>query len=80
MEALIRLKKQLEIDYLKTKSYEEINEMFNLLNDKINSYKNIDDILNCIATYDKEASLEEKGRYFEIIQKDVIKSLTLKDK
>src|SRR5690554_2891714 len=29
------LKKQLEIDFLKTKTYEEINDMFNQLNDKL---------------------------------------------
>jgi len=29
------LKKQLEVDFLKTKTYEEINDMFNQLNDKL---------------------------------------------
>jgi len=31
----------------------------------------INDILNCILKFDKSANLEEKGRYFETIQKDV---------
>jgi hypothetical protein len=75
MEALIRLKKQMEIDFLKSKSYEEINDMFNKLNDKLNAYKVKDDILNCIAIYDKTAPIEEKGRYFEVIQNSVIKAL-----
>jgi hypothetical protein len=32
-----------------------------------------EDIINCIINYDKTASLEEKGRYFETIQRDLIK-------
>lgn len=35
MNALLELKKQMEIDFLKTKTYEEINDMFNQLNDKL---------------------------------------------
>ncbi|MFH2029685.1 MAG: hypothetical protein ABIJ40_03545 [Bacteroidota bacterium] len=31
----------------------------------------INDILNCIAKFDKSASLEIKGRYFETIQRDI---------
>jgi len=31
----------------------------------------INDLLNCILKFDNSASLEEKGRYFETIQKDV---------
>lgn len=33
--------------------------------------KELLDILQCISVYDKTASLEEKGKYFEVIQKDV---------
>jgi hypothetical protein len=72
---LIKLKEQMEIDFLKTKSYEEINIMFNTLNDKLMSYEKKDDILDCIARYDDTAPIEEKGRYFEVIQKDVRKLL-----
>jgi hypothetical protein len=35
MNALLELRKQMEIDFLKTKTYEEINDMFNQLNDKL---------------------------------------------
>jgi hypothetical protein len=35
MNALIELRKQMEIDFLKTKTYEEINDMFNQINDKL---------------------------------------------
>ena len=35
MTALLELKKQMEIDFLKTKTYEEINDMFNQMNDKL---------------------------------------------
>jgi len=35
MNALLELKKQMEIDFLKTKTYEEINDMFNQMNDKL---------------------------------------------
>lgn len=37
--------------------------------------KEIKDILHCISIYDATASHKEKGRYFEIIQKDVIKAI-----
>ena len=39
METLSRLRKQMEIDFLKTKTYEEINDMFNQLNEKLNFSK-----------------------------------------
>ena len=35
MNALLKLRKQMEVDFLKTKTYEEINDMFNQLNDKL---------------------------------------------
>ena len=35
MNALLELRKQMEIDFLKTKTYEEINDMFNELNHKL---------------------------------------------
>jgi hypothetical protein len=35
MNALLELRKQMEIDFLKTKTYEEINDMFNQMNDKL---------------------------------------------
>lgn len=35
MNPLLELRKQMEIDFLKTKTYEEINDMFNKLNDKL---------------------------------------------
>lgn len=35
MNALLELRKQMEVDFLKTKTYEEINYMFNQLNDKL---------------------------------------------
>ena len=35
MNALLELRKQMEVDFLKTKTYEEINDMFNQLNDKL---------------------------------------------
>lgn len=35
MKALLELRKQIEIDFLKTKTYEEINDMFNQLKDKL---------------------------------------------
>lgn len=34
-KALIRMKKHLEIEFLKSKSYEEINDMFNELSRKL---------------------------------------------
>ncbi len=36
------------------------------------------DILNCIAGFDKDASIEEKGRYFELIQRDIVNYLKTK--
>ena len=39
-KALFRLKKQMEIDFLKTKTYEEINDMFNQLSDKLRIAEN----------------------------------------
>jgi hypothetical protein len=35
MKALLKLRTQMEIDFLKTKTYEEINDMFNQLKDKL---------------------------------------------
>jgi len=35
MSTLLELRRQMEIDYLKTKTYEEINDMFNQMNDKL---------------------------------------------
>lgn len=35
MNVLLELRKQMEIDFLKTKTYEEINDMFNQLNNKL---------------------------------------------
>lgn len=32
---MLELIKQMEVDFLKTKTYEEINDMFNQLNDKL---------------------------------------------
>ncbi len=35
MNAMIALQKQMEVDFLKTKTYEEINDMFNQIHDKL---------------------------------------------
>lgn len=35
MSLLLKLREQMEIDFLKSKTYEEINDMFNLLNGKL---------------------------------------------
>lgn len=35
MNALLELRKQMEIDFLKTQTYEEINDMFNQLKEKL---------------------------------------------
>ena len=35
-------------------------------------------ILNCIISFDKTTSLEAKGRYFEVIQRDIEKYLKSK--
>lgn len=35
MNALLKLKEEMEIEFLKSKTYTEINEMFNELNDKL---------------------------------------------
>ena len=35
MKALLKLRTQMEIDFLKTKTYEEINDMFNQLKNKL---------------------------------------------
>ena len=39
MNNLLSLKNRMEIDFLKTKSYEEINDMFNSLNNDLKSAK-----------------------------------------
>jgi hypothetical protein len=36
----------------------------------LQSYDNLADLINCIKSYDKTAPLEEKGRYFEAIQRE----------
>ena len=35
MNELLKLRQQMEIDFLKTKTYEEINDMFNEMNGKL---------------------------------------------
>lgn len=35
----------------------------------------LNDILTCISIFDPSETLKNKGRYFEVIQKDVIKLL-----
>lgn len=35
MNALLELRKQMEVEFLKTKTYDEINDMFNQLNYKL---------------------------------------------
>lgn len=41
-------------------------------NDNLEQFtKEIIDIINCIKLYDHTAPLEEKGKYFEVIQKDL---------
>lgn len=52
-----------QVEYLKNKF--SLNNEFNM--------EEIKDILECIAIFDNNETLENKGRYFEIIQKDVQK-------
>ena len=43
--------------------------------DELEQQAELCDILNCISKFDSTESLENKGRYFEVIQKDIRKYL-----
>ena len=65
MNGLLKLKEKMEIDFLKSKTYTEINEMFNELNDKLEIAQaelnklRLDDVIKCDC-----CDSEIKGDYF----------------
>ena len=55
IEAALRIKESVEIEFLKSKTYTEINQMFNQLNDKLQS--------------EKQHTVELKQRHDEMINR-----------
>ncbi len=65
METLSRLRKQMEIDFLKTKTYEEINDMFNQLNEKLNFTKIELEQLKLINIDNEKQLIKNFWEYFD---------------
>ena len=47
---------------------------------KADNMKEIKDLLICISLFDKTETLKNKGKYFEVIQKDAERFLTIENK
>lgn len=68
MKTLLELRKQMEIDFLKTQTYEEINDMFNQLKEKLDIAESelkklrvgdVSGMLKSFVTYAKSRSISD---------------------